>query len=168
MTTLTYEDAIDLRWPFKLEEHRFDMEWPYITEAPICNRLDDVDPAWSWVIVSIETREVVGSRNEFKVTVHGRLTIKGVARDGVGQAMTRQGKPKTVQGTGEVVIDEVNSAEKSAETDAFKRAARHFGVGRYLLVTQKAKIKTEEQMGRWLGDAARAAERNGHAKGVNP
>lgn len=164
--TLTYEDAIALRWPFKLEEHRFDMEWPYLTEAPIENRLDEVDPAWNWVIHRIETREVVGTRNEFKITVHGSLTIKGVTRDGIGQAITRQTKPKTVKETGEVYTDEANSAEKSAATDALKRAARMFGVGRYLLTTQKAGIKTKEQLGRWLDAAFRAAEKNGHAEGI--
>lgn len=155
-----------LRWPFRLEDHRFDTEYPYLTEAPICNRLDEVDPAWSWVIVSIDTREVVGSRNEFKITVHGRLTIKGVTRDGIGQAMTRQSKPKTNQATGELITDEVNSAEKSAETDALKRAFRHFGGGRYLLTTQKAGIKTKDQLERWLNSALAAAEKNGHAEGI--
>jgi len=162
--TLTYEDALALRWPFKLDEHRFDMEWPYLTEGPIELRLDEVDPGWQWVIRSIETREVVGSRNEFKVTVHGSLTIKGVTRDGVGQAMTRQGKQKTNSATGEIYSDEVNSAEKSAATDALKRAARLFGVGRYLLVTQKAGNKTRDQLWRWLREAIEKMEANGHAE----
>lgn len=162
--TLTYDDAIALRWPFKLDDHRFDTDYPYLTEFPISLRLDEIDPAWAWVIVAVETREVVGGRGEYKVTVHGRLTIKGVTRDGIGQAMTRQSKPKTNQATGEIYNDEINSAEKSAETDAFKRAARHFGVGRYLLLTQKAGIKTREQLGRWLNDAVQVAEKNGHTE----
>lgn len=162
--TLTYEDALALRSPFKLDEHRFDTEYPYLTEAPICNRLDEVDPAWSWVIVSIETREVVGSRDEFKVTVHGRLTVKGVTRDGVGQAITRQSKPKAAKDTGEMYTDEINSAEKAAETDALKRAFRHFGGGRYLLTTQKAGIKTRDQLWRWLTVAVDRATANGHAE----
>lgn len=164
--TLTYDDAMALRWPFDLEDHRFDTEFPYLTEAPIEKRLDEVDPAWSWQIHSIETREVVGGRGEYKVTVHGSLTIKGVTRDGVGQAMTRQSKPKTSQHTGEIYTDEINSAEKSAATDALKRAARMFGVGRYLLTTQKAGLKTKDQLGRWLDAAFRAAEKNGHAEGI--
>lgn len=162
--TLTYEDAMNLRWPFKLDDHRFDHEWPYLTEGPIEIRLDEVDPGWQWVIHKIETREVVGTRNEFKITVHGSLTIKGVTRDGIGQAMTRQTKPKTAHGTGEVYTDEANSAEKSAATDALKRAARLFGVGRYLLATQKAGIKTKDQLDRWLNDAVAKAKSNGHAE----
>lgn len=162
--TLTYDDAITLRRPFKLDDHQFDREWPYLTELPISLRLDEVDPAWSWVVVSIETRPVVGSRNEFKVTVHGRLTIKGVTRDGIGQVVTRQSKPKTDTNTGEVEIDEVNSAEMSAETVAFKRAARHLGIGRYLLYTQKAKLKTRDQLGRWLNGMEERIKSNGHAE----
>jgi hypothetical protein len=162
--TLSYEDALALRWPFRLDDHRFDHEWPYLTEGPIEMRLDEVDPAWSWVIKSIETREVVGSRNEFKITVHGSLTIKGVTRDGVGQAITRQSKPKTAKDTGEMYTDEINSAEKSAATDALKRAARLFGIGRYLLATQKAGIKTKDQLERWLNAAVDKAKSNGHVE----
>lgn len=162
--TLTYEDALALRWPFKLDDHRFDTEYPYLTEGPIEMRLDEVDPAWGWVIHRIETREVVGTRNEFKVTVHGSLTVKGVTRDGVGQAITRQSKPKTAKETGEMYTDEINSAEKSAATDALKRAARMFGIGRYLLTTQKAGIKTRDQLYRWLTDAADKVKSNGHAE----
>ena len=163
--TLTYEDAIALRWPFRLDDHKFDTKYPYLTEVPIENRLDDVDPGWNWVIHRIETREVVGGQSEIKVTVHGSLTIKGVTRDGIGQAVTRQSKEaKTNTATGEVYTDEINSAEKNAATDALKRAARLFGVGRYLLTTQKAGIKTRDQLERWLNAAVQAAEKNGHAE----
>lgn len=108
---LTPDDLATLRKPFAPNEHEFLRGFTYITESAVTNRLDDVDPSWSLVILNQAVRD-----NQAVVTV--RLTVKGVGRDGVGM---------------QTINDKAGEAEKGAATDALKRAARLFGIGRYLL-----------------------------------
>lgn len=115
--TLTHEDVQQLTAQFDASDHEEREGRTYIREGAITRRLDEVDPSWTW--------ELLGQPvyRDGTVTVTGRLTVNGVWRDGVGMENIRTSK------TG----NEVNEAEKSAATDALKRAARLFGIGRYLL-----------------------------------
>jgi len=51
--------------------------------------------------------------------------------------------------TGNTYTTEANEGEKSAATDALKRCARLFGIGRYLL-TLPDNVKDVDSMARWL------------------
>src|SRR5690606_22829693 len=98
------EDVITLKAHFTPEQHEFIRGMTYIREAAVTDRLEEVDPAWSLDIQRIDTRG-----EQCVVTV--RLTVKGVARDGVGMSKvsyTRDGET------------EANEPEKAAATDALK------------------------------------------------
>jgi hypothetical protein len=75
----------------------------YLQHTDVQDRLEEVDPAWTCEVLS-EAR--VGDT----VYVRSRMTVKGVSRENVGEG----GDPK------------------SAYSDALKRCAMLFGVGRYL------------------------------------
>lgn len=115
-TGLTHDDVQILNAPFAVDEHEFLRGFTYIREDAIAARLDQVDPAWTFEI--LQTLERNGT-----ISVIGRLTVKGTSRDNIGMETVKTSKSG----------NEANEAEKSAATDAFKRAARHHGVGRYLL-----------------------------------
>lgn len=111
-----------LRAPFALADHTSNDEgFIYVAETAVTERLDDVDPAWAFEIVTILTRDK-------KVSVHARLTVCGVTRDNIGQQGVRYVKGTDI---------EVSEVEKGAATDALRRCARLFGVGRYLLGAPK-------------------------------
>jgi hypothetical protein len=78
-----------------------------------------VAPSASWEVVTIIPRDEGW-------VVHGRLTIEGVSRDGVGFD-----KPKTQKDrkTGEMVAQESDNGVKAAATDALARACTLFGIG---------------------------------------
>jgi hypothetical protein len=130
--TLTHEDVQLLTAQFDASDHEERDGRTYIRERAITDRLDAVDPSWTW--------ELLGQPvwRDGSVIQSGRLTVKGVWRDGVGMESVRITK------TG----SEANEAEKSAATDALKRAARLFGIGRYLLDLgkgQKPQRQTQQQ-----------------------
>jgi hypothetical protein len=124
---LTQDDLRILKRPFKPQ----DMEWleqdrtkkngekftlvlAYVAEEAITDRIEMVDPSWEFTQVSISER---GGH----VYATAQMTIKGVTRCGVGMEE----------------IKHLAEAEKSAATDALKRAARLFGIGRYILSLPK-------------------------------
>ncbi len=134
---ITADDLKILKSPFEPAQHEFLRGNTYITEAAINDRVEEVDPAWGFEILSTVPRAQ-------KIIVTARMTIKGVARDGVGMetiTMTKDGSA------------EANEAEKSAATDALKRCARLFGIGRYLL-TLPDNIKDMDALARWLNGKA--------------
>lgn len=120
---LTPEDVKALNAIFAPEQHEFNRGFVYITERAVCDRLEAVDPSWNFDLKSIQVRDS-------DVVVVGTLTIKGVTREGVGM---------------QKIMEKAGEAEKGAATDALKRAARLFGVGRYLLDAPE-----ERQFGAWL------------------
>lgn len=122
---LELQDLEILRKEFSPQQHEFLNGNAYITESAITTRIEDVDPSWTLERIDIFTRGE-------QVIVTMRMTIKGVSRDGVG--MCKITTKQTRNNQGDVTAEyEVNEAEKAAATDAMKRAARLFGVGRYLL-----------------------------------
>lgn len=106
---LTIDDLTMLKRPFRLADHEFARGFVYIKEDAVTNRIEEVDPAWRFEVLSVSTsgKDVVAT---------ARMTIKDVSRDGIGMHGATLTEP-----------------EKSAVTDALKRCARLFGVGRYLL-----------------------------------
>lgn len=148
---LTREDNEKLKAPLPLEEgHELRVaesgdDWAfwlvYTEEDPVKERLDEVDPSWTWAI----TDKRIGA--DF-ATVYGTLTVNGVSRDCVGDGQSRKDGGKM---TGD--------AEKGAATDALKRGARLFGVGLYLktaprISTKWAPFKKEDS-----GETKRAARK---------
>lgn len=126
--SLTQQDVEALRRKFQPQEHEFLQEFAYITEGAIANRIEEVDPSWSFEIISIYTRDN-------QAVVNARMTIKGVSRDGVGmQVIMEKGK---------------SEPEKGAATDALKRCARLFGIGRYLL-DLPGNVKDMASLSKWL------------------
>lgn len=136
---LTNEDVQVLARPFALNDHEFReqmqrgkaLAFAYVAEGRVGQRLNEVDPAWAWRIVELRQRDR-------QMVVHGVLTVKGIERAGVGMAYIEVGDKDSGR--------EYNEADKSAATDAFRRAARMFGVGVYLLDAPTDK----NEFSRWL------------------
>lgn len=84
----------------------------YLQHTDVADRLDSVDPSWSFDLKSISKVEVMGFKGELKPIFQcdGSLVVKGVKRANVGEG----------------------DDPKSAASDCFKRCAMLFGVGRYL------------------------------------
>lgn len=147
--TLTIEDLKVLKAPFKANEHEFLRGFAYITEFAISERIEQIDPAWQFEITALDTRPIAGTKNQVRVTCTAALTINGVTRYGVGQDVARETKAYSNKSTGELQqTEEANEPEKSAATDALKRAARLFGIGRYLLNLKG--VKNEGDLKSWL------------------
>lgn len=138
---LTEQDVQTLRRTFKPNEHEFLRDFAYITEGAVANRIEEVDPSWSFEIIASYTRDN-------QAVVNARLTIKGVSRDGVGMQDIKE------KGTGE--------PEKGAATDALKRCARLFGIGRYLLDTPP-NVKNMTDLAKWLGGNSQNTSPNSSA-----
>ncbi len=132
---LTPDSLNVLKAPFLPEQHEFLRGMVYLTEGAITSRIEDVDPAWTLDIQHLYTRDN-------SAVCEARLTILGTARAGVGMANIKDTKR---DGTEYDAAD----PEKSAATDALKRAARLFGVGRYLLDVPE-NVKDMESLARWL------------------
>lgn len=153
MDTLTKDDVATLTRHFRPEEHEFLRGFTYISEQAVTARLDEVDPAWTLTI--LDTHQ----RNE-QIVVTARLTIKGVSRDGVGMQKIER-KETTDEKTGEIKPFESGEPEKGAATDALKRAARLFGIGRYLLDLPSG-TNSIQALSRWL------AQNGGSARPTPP
>lgn len=121
--SLSLEQLNTLKRPFARADHEFIRNFVYLTEEAITTRIEEVDPSWEFSVLNMSQ---VGSQ----AVVLARLTICGVFRDGVGMQQ---------------VLEKAGEAEKGAATDALKRCARLFGVGRYLLDAPK-----EDQFNAWL------------------
>lgn len=134
---LTHEDLEILKRPFELHQHEFHNGNVYLRENAICDRLDLIDPSWTNDIIKDHTR-ATGDGKLMAVCLM-RITVKGVFRDGEGQAGA-----VTKKETGA----ETNEPEKSAATDALKRAARLFGIGRYLLDARG--VSNMKELAVWL------------------
>lgn len=130
---LTQEHLDTLRKPFQPRQHEFLNGLAYITESAITERLESVDPSWDFQLLSTWQRDQ-------QIIVTGRLTVNGVSRDGVGMKAIERSKDG---------LKEYGEAEKAAATDALKRAARLFGVGRYLLDLGDA-VKDQATLADWL------------------
>ncbi len=116
--SITLEDIQVLEARFPVSEHKFNPRgFCYIKETSITRRLDQVDPAWSFVIVNIAHRGDT-------VTVTARLTVKGVVRENTGSQTIAYIKDSD---------KESGEPEKGATTDALRRCSRLFGIGRYIL-----------------------------------
>lgn len=125
--TLTPEQVLQLTALFPAKDHEFIRGFTYLTEDSISDRLDEVDPNWTFEIVSVTQREK-------EITAHCRLTVGGVHRENTGMA---------------TIMPNAGEPEKSAVTDGLKRCARLFGIGRYILNIPK-QVKDIESLDRWL------------------
>lgn len=94
----------------------------YLEENPLRARLTEVDPGYEKRVTRLEPYTIETTDRQGNVTraryvdVRCELTVLGVTRDGIGTSEMQN-----------------EHSTKSAETDAFRRAARHHGVGAYIL-----------------------------------
>lgn len=147
---LTKEQSNELKDYFAVQQHEFLNGNTYITEEAITNRLDEVDPSWEFKKLEIHREGMV-------VTAVYRMIVCGVERDGVGMATVQLNKDKD---------REVNEAEKSAATDALKRCARLFGIGRYILEMGKA-VTDHRSLQIWLANARRVDASTGEIPNIS-
>lgn len=139
---LTRDDINLLAKPFRRAEHEFTRGYVYITEGAITARLDEVDPNWTFEIQQLSVRDKQG-------VCAARLTVQGVTRENVGMQVIEYQKDSD---------KEAGEAEKGAATDALKRCARLFGIGRYLLddppkvVMDGFRVKDDSAFNAWLKD----------------
>jgi hypothetical protein len=141
--TLTSEQVTQLKDFFPVQAHEFLNGNTYLTEESITDRLDEVDPSW-------EFHKLELTRINNTVTAMYRLTVCGVSRDGVGMATVTYLKDKDKNPT----TNEANEAEKSAATDALKRCARLFGIGRYILEMGRG-VNDQRSLEVWLNQRRR-------------
>jgi len=103
----------------------------YIPGKWYIERLNDiVGENWQWEVVSIQPTGI-------SYIVHGRLTIDGISRDGIGGADLKFAKDKEKTPIN-VSSEGFENTVKSAETDAFKRACEKFGLGLFLSVDEES------------------------------
>src|SRR5688500_13691062 len=128
---LTHEDLKALKAPFSKDRlgvkvQSFNRERTramlvlYLQHTDVQDRLEEVDPAWRCEVISEE-------RSGDTVYVRSRITLKGVSREHGGE----RGDPK------------------SAYSDALKRCAMLFGVGRYLYDSATAWADYNDQTDRF-------------------
>lgn len=122
---LTPQDILAFQAPLPLDDHEAREKGTnkdkskkqyliYINQEGVIPLLNGIDPNWTWEVVNIRYEGAY-------VSVTGRLTIKGVSRDGVGG--------NSPNGSNSPVDEDT---VKGAETDALKRASLRFGIGLYL------------------------------------
>lgn len=131
---ITLENTLVLTAPFAARDHEFNRGFIYISEEAICQRIEAVDPSWEWRV------EDMIFENDM-ATVIGVLTICGVKRYGTGQQLAQIDKNGK---------ESVGESRKGATTDAMKRAARLFGIGRYLLQCPKTVKDHGKDLEAWL------------------
>lgn len=145
---LTPEQVQRLTARFAPDEHEFRKAGrdtlTYLTEAAVTARLDEVDPCWSFEVTRVDTRELT-------VNVYARMTVGGVSRESVGSDRTKFAKDAE-----QTAENETNEPEKSALTDALKRCARLFGIGRYLLTCPKW-VNSETNLRKWFAETGSPA-----------
>ena len=137
---LTLEEIAKLTYPFRREDHGFLEGYVYISEEAITERIERVDPDWQFRI-----QQMIAYGDS--VVCIASMTIKGVERsNGGGNPVQRdkQDKDKDNKKLGTysalplyTQADNGVNAHKAAVTDALKRCARLFGIGRYLLSAPK-------------------------------
>jgi hypothetical protein len=144
--SLTEADTQKLTRPFPVEAHEFHRGFCYVAEEEVTARLDEVDPGWTF---EIKTMGRGGANNQFGI-VSARLTIKGSYRESTGMQSVEFTNMKDAQGKviGKSEI-EAGEAEKAATTDALRRCARLFGIGRYIL-KMGGDVKDKSQLAAWL------------------
>lgn len=135
--TLTSQDVANLTRPFPVEAHEFKSSFCYVAEEEVTARLDEVDPGWMFEIKSIGR----GGINNQVCIVTARLTVRGISRESTGMQAVEYQNNKPDRESGE--------PEKGATTDALRRCARLFGVGRYIL-KMGGDVKDKTQLAAWL------------------
>lgn len=133
---ITPEQSERLKDYFPVKAHEFLQGATYLSEEAITNRLDEVDPSWEFHRLG-----EFAYRENFVIATF-RMTVCGVSRDGVGMWDLKMTKRD-----GNVI--DATDPEKSVSTDALKRAARLFGIGRYILEMGKA-VNDYQSLERWL------------------
>ena len=136
--TLTQQHVAILTAPFEVDQHEFVRDFVYLTEQAICSRLDDVDPAWAFEVIRTDWRAET-------VIVYARLTVAGVTRESNGEDTIEYKKDSPRE-----PMFVANHPEKTAVTDALKRCARLFGIGRYLLDVDSKTVKNKATLAVWL------------------
>lgn len=111
---LTKEQYDFLSAPYPVEDIEFLRGFAYVRERAINIRLSEIDPSWDYRIVSYEYRSPI------HVVCMVEIKFAEIVRGGIGEQKNEGNNPKELD------------VAKGAETDAFKRAARKFGVGLYL------------------------------------
>lgn len=149
--SLTPQDVKQLCAAFRRDDHEFIEDFVYLTEDAITARIESVDRDWQF-----KPEQVIA--NGDSVVAVFTMTIKGVSRTGVGggtiqreakEWVDRKWTGKYVPMSPLAIAENGVNAYKAAATDALKRCARLFGIGRYLLDAPKGK-GAEAQFNQWL------------------
>jgi hypothetical protein len=151
-SNITRDDFNKLAAPFAAKDHEFNRGFIYIEETAVCSRIEEVDLSWEW-----KTIEVTFANG--MATVIGALTINGVTRYGTGQQLAQ------IDANG---VEKNGEAYKGATTDALKRAARLFGIGRYLLQCPKSVKDYGADLDKWLASLKRQNTIAPHMSATTP
>ena len=144
---ITEDDVKILTAHLPAKDHEFMRGYAYLKEELYAIVLTQVDPAWGMVITHQAVRPPTRDGGLPQAVCSIQITVKGVIREGVGMQAFQYQKNSPEMESGE--------AEKGAATDAFKRAARMFGVGQYLTsLTPVDKVRDIDSLARWLGESS--------------
>lgn len=144
----------DLKKPFQPREHFFNYEkWAYIQEDAIAERLDSVCGIDGWKLETYEPQQVTAAHWVARCDLSIKIGSEWVSRTGIGENVVSV--PKNRELTDErFALGLGENGAKGAATDAFRRAARLWGIGRYLLSLPKQggkpTVTNESQLRSWL------------------
>lgn len=149
---LTELEIAKLTYPFPRDDHSFLQGYVYISEEAIGERIEKVDPEWRF---SIDEMTALSD----SIVVRATMTIRGVSRSNIGGNPVQRDKLDKATNVYNPLplytqADNGVNAYKAAATDAFKRCARLFGIGRYLLGAPKEGRSFDE----WLVTQTAAAK----------
>lgn len=137
---LTIEDLQQLSRPFLPEQYEFHRGFCYVSEEAVCERIEEIDQSWQFGVKEVKR---TGKNDQFAV-VTAVLTIKQVSRSSTGMQAVEYRNNKD----GSKSEIEAGEPEKGALTDALKRCARLFGIGRDLL-TLPPDVKDTASLATW-------------------
>jgi hypothetical protein len=148
-----------LQATFSADEHFFNYEgWAYISESAITNRLDSVVGIDNWAFTIKDIMQV--TQTHYIVTARLTISINDteIFREGIGEGTTSIAKPyndKDPLKDPRYMSNVGENGAKGAATDALRRCARLFGIGRYLLDMPKTsygkpEIKDHFGLDQWL------------------
>lgn len=146
----------ELKRPFQPNEHSFNYQkWAYVSEDAITERLDEVCGIGNWQVIHRETRQV--TQTHFIATIDLQIMTEHgwVTRSGTGEGTSDPYKSWVPGKDARYDLNMGEHAAKGAATNALVRAARIWGMGRYLLDLPKDSdgnpvIKTHDQLRKWL------------------
>jgi hypothetical protein len=135
--------------PFESDQHQFLNGFIYIDETAIAKRLDEVAGLAGWQTFEPHPPTQI-NHNHWSVSLDLALYVDGiwVTRNGRGEGITAISKTFDWDDVRRTAVMAENTVKK-AHTDAFKRVARAWGIGRYILSIPR-NVQDNQKLNEWI------------------